>query len=89
MFGRKQPHAHFIEPSNCLFHDLAQQLGDRLVTQQTLRRDIVQYMREHPDHFEPFVAEDDSYESYDDYCKYFITSHVNNIVTALTKCTHT
>lgn len=50
-------------------------------------------MREHPEQFEPFVVEDDSYDSYDDYCQYYIITsyivHVNtNIMTALTLYTH-
>ena len=55
--------------SNCLFRALAGQLHERRVTHQSLRRDIVHYMRQHRAEFEPFVAEDGSY---DEYCEWLL-----------------
>ena len=41
-------------------------MSDRLVSHNTLRRDVVDYMRQHREQFEPFVVDGESYE---DYCK--------------------
>ena len=45
------------------------------MTHYTLRRDVIHYMRQHPEQFEPFVAEeegeDDEKQSYEDYCKVY------------------
>ncbi|XP_064385144.1 OTU domain-containing protein 3-like isoform X3 [Halichondria panicea] len=49
---------------NCLFRALALQLGDRLLSHTQLRRDVVQYMREHRDDFEPFIEDQTPFEQY-------------------------
>lgn len=50
---------------NCLFRALALQLGgDRLLDHTQLRRDVVHYMREHRDEFEPFIEDQTSFEQY-------------------------
>ena len=56
--------------SNCLFRALATQLGERGVSHQSLRRDVVHYMRQNPEQFEAFLTEDD--ESYDEYSKHVV-----------------
>ena len=50
--------------SNCLFRALAAQLGHRRTDHRQLRRDVVQYMREHRDEFEPFIEDHTSFDEY-------------------------
>lgn len=56
--------------SNCLFRALATQLGERGVSYQSLRRDVVHYMRQNPEQFEAFLTEED--ESYEEYSKHVV-----------------
>ncbi|CAI8013286.1 OTU domain-containing protein 3 [Geodia barretti] len=50
---------------NCLFRALANQLREPRVSHYSLRREVVQYMRQNRHQFEEFLAEeDDSYEEY-------------------------
>lgn len=49
-------------PRNCLFRALAVQL--RGADHRSLRRDVVRYMREHRDEFEPFIDDQTSFEEY-------------------------
>ena len=50
--------------SNCLFRALSAQLGDRRTDHRQLRQDVVQYMREHRDEFEPFIDDHTSFNEY-------------------------
>ena len=57
-------HTHTPLYSNCLFRALSIQVGDRLTNHASLRRDVVHYMREHREEFEPFLENQISFDQY-------------------------
>lgn len=55
---------------NCLFRALVDQLPDQTGchNHRILRRDIIEYMKSHPDDFAPFMEDDDI--TFEEYCEY-------------------
>ena len=49
---------------NCLFRALSDQLHDGHTNHVHVRRSVVQYMREHPEDFAPFVEDNVSFEDH-------------------------
>ena len=54
---------------NCLFRALVDQLPVQSShNHRTLRRDVTEYMKNHPDDFAPFMEDDDI--TFEEYCEY-------------------
>lgn len=71
----------YVSCRNCLFRALGDQLDGTPNTHQKHRQDVVAYMRQHRNDFEPFVEDDVPFERH---CELqFLSQYVPQILTKL------